>query len=292
MQGRIIKNISNDYTVSANDNLYICKSRGKFRNLKITPLVGDIVSFDEKKLYIMDIQKRKNELVRPPISNIDQAFIIVSVKNPDFDTNLLDKLLCVIEFNNIKPIICFTKLDLLNEEELSDIQNYIDYYKKIGYEVYKNTDLTLIKKCFKDKISVFTGQSGAGKSTLLNHIDSNLSLKTNDISYSLGRGKHTTRHVELLKIENGLVADTPGFSALSFIDMSSTDIRDNFIEFNEYKEECLYRDCMHEKETDCGIKQNILNGNIMESRYNNYLKFISTKGNNYGTSSINSKYKR
>ena len=292
MQGRIIKNISNDYTVSANDNLYICKSRGKFRNLKITPLVGDIVSFDEKKLYIMDIQKRKNELVRPPISNIDQAFIIVSVKNPDFDTNLLDKLLCVIEFNNIKPIICFTKLDLLNEEELSDIQKYIDYYKKIGYEVYKNTDLTLIKKCFKDKISVFTGQSGAGKSTLLNHIDSNLSLKTNDISYSLGRGKHTTRHVELLKIENGLVADTPGFSALSFIDMSSTDIRDNFIEFNEYKEECLYRDCMHEKETDCGIKQNILNGNIMESRYNNYLKFISTKGNNYGTSSINSKYKR
>ena len=144
MQGRIIKNISNDYTVSANDNLYICKSRGKFRNLKITPLVGDIVSFDEKKLYIMDIQKRKNELVRPPISNIDQAFIIVSVKNPDFDTNLLDKLLCVIEFNNIKPIICFTKLDLLNEEELSDIQKYIDYYKKIGYEVYKNTDLTFI----------------------------------------------------------------------------------------------------------------------------------------------------
>ena len=272
MTGRIIKNISNDYTVECDNKLYICKVRGKFRNLKIKPLVGDIVDFDEVNNYILDMHNRKNELRRPPISNIDQAYIITSVKEPDFSSNLLDKLINIIEFNNIEPIICFTKLDLLNNEEFDYIKTYIDYYKKIGYKRFLNTEIEEIKKSFKDKVSVFTGQSGAGKSTLLNKLDRNLNIKTNEISKALGRGKHTTRHTELIEIENGLVADTPGFSSIDFRDMTKEDIRDNMIEFNDYKDKCEYRDCMHLKEENCEIKRQV-GKNILKSRYNNYIKF-------------------
>ena len=272
MQGKIIKNISNDYTVLTNNKLYVCKSRGKFRNLNITPLVGDIVEFDEINNYILDIKPRKNELLRPPVSNIDQAVIITSVKDPNLDLNLLDKLIAIIEFHNIKPIICFTKLDLL--EKVEEINNIIDYYKKIGYQVFINTDLENIRKIFKDKITVFTGQSGAGKSTLMNNIDTSLNIKTNQISYALGRGKHTTRHVELIPLYDGLVADTPGFSSLNFYDMKASDIRDNFIEFENYKEHCKYRDCMHNKEDECAIKEAVKNNEILKSRYENYIHFI------------------
>lgn len=274
MEGKIIKLISNDYTVLSNNKKYICKSRGKFRKLKISPLVGDQVIFDDINNYILEVKKRKNELVRPPIANIDQAFIITSVKHPNFSTNLLDKLIDIIEFNNIEPIICFTKLDLLNKEEQNDIDMYINYYKKIGYKVFINTQISEIKEQFKNKISVFTGQTGAGKSTLLNNINPNLKIKTDDISYALGRGKHTTRHVELIELENGFVADTPGFSSLEFIDMKDIDIRDNFVEFELYKEKCKYRDCMHDKEDECEVKNKVRSGDILESRYQNYLNFI------------------
>ena len=145
------------------------------------------------------------------------------------------------------------------------------------YDVYLNTEIDRIKQIFANKITVFTGQSGAGKSTLLNRLDSNLNIKTNDISYVLGRGKHTTRHVELLPIYNGLVADTPGFSAVDFNDMCNSDIRDNFIEFNRYREECKYKDCMHNKEDDCAIKKEVVNGNILKSRYDNYINFINKR---------------
>lgn len=275
MEGKIIKIISNDYTVLSNNKKYVCKSRGKFRNSNITPLVGDEVVFDDVNNYILEIKIRKNELVRPPVSNIDSAIIITNVK-PTFNTNLLDKLLCIIEFNNIKPIICFTKLDLLNDDELKEIKKYMEYYEKIGYEVYDNRNIDEIKKIFKNKITVLTGQSGAGKSTLLNKINSNLNLKTDEISLALGRGKHTTRHTELLEIEEGLVADTPGFSSLDFIGMKNEDIRDNFIEFNLYKEECKYRDCMHLNEAECGIKNNL---NIIKSRYDNYQNFVQNNKN-------------
>lgn len=274
MNGIIIKNISNDYTILSENKEYICKARGRFRKDKIIPLVGDNCTFDSEKKYIIEIQKRKNELVRPPVANIDQAFIITSAKEPDFSPNLLDKLLCIIEYNNIKPIICFTKLDLLDKEEKKHIENIISYYKKIGYQVFKNTEIEEIKKQFKNKKTVFTGQSGAGKSTLLNKLDKNLNLKTNEISQALGRGKHTTRHVELLNLYDGLIADTPGFSSIEFIGMKDEDIRDNFIEFNVYRHECEYKDCMHTNEKNCKIKEELEKGNILKSRYENYLKFI------------------
>ena len=273
MQGRIIKIISNDYTVLSNNKEYVCKSRGLFRKQNIKPLVGDIVSFDSENNYILKIEKRSNSLVRPPVSNINQALIVTPVK-PSLDTNLLDKLLCIIEYNNIKPIICFTKLDLLNNEELKSINEYINYYKKIGYNVYINTEVEEIKKIFKDKITVFTGQTGAGKSTLINKLDSSFNLETGEISEKLGRGRHTTRHTELHHLYDGLVADTPGFSKVDFIDMSLSDIRDNFIEFNEYKEKCRYRDCIHYNELVCEIKNKVNDGTIIKSRYENYLNFI------------------
>lgn len=277
MEGKIIKNISNDYTVYAENKTYVCKGRGKFRNLNIIPLVGDEVIFDSSNYYILEIKKRKNELIRPPVSNIDQAFIIMSVKEPDFSFNLLDKLLTIIEYNSITPIICLTKLDLLTDIEFKKIRQYKDYYQKIGYMVFENTEIDKIKQTFQNKVSVFTGQSGAGKSTLLNRIDSRLHIQTNEISHALGRGKHTTRHVELLPIENGWVADTPGFSSLEFIGMHKEDIRDNFIEFNEYKVLCEYRDCMHEQESNCEVKRKVEQGEILLTRYQNYIKFIQNQ---------------
>lgn len=274
MQGKIIKQISNDYTVLIDDKRYDCKARGKFRNLRLTPLVGDEVIINDEN-YILEILPRKNELKRPTIANVDEAIIIASLKKPDFSSNLLDKLLVVIEFNNIKPIIIFTKKDLLSDIEYDMLKPYIDYYKKIGYEVYINDELDKIRKIFNGKVSVFTGQTGAGKSTLLNRLNPSLNLKTNDISLALNRGKHTTRHTELLDIEGGLVADTPGFSALDFDEMSLSDIRDNFVEFNEYRHDCDFNDCMHNHEKNCMVKEKVEDGTILKSRYENYLKFIS-----------------
>ena len=178
MQGKIIKQISNDYTVKNGEEEYVCKARGKFRKMEVSPLVGDEVIFDEKDNYILEILPRKNELERPVIANIDQAIIITSLKMPDFDTNLLDKLLVIITYNNIKPIIIFTKRDLLSASELQDFQKYFEYYQKIGYDCYMNTELDKIKTIFKDKESVFTCQSGAVKSNLLNHLDKRFNIKT------------------------------------------------------------------------------------------------------------------
>lgn len=276
MVGKIVKQISNDYTVLINNELVVCKSRGKFRKLGITPLVGDNVEVNTQDKYILEILERKNQLERPSISNLDQAVIVTSVKIPDFSTNLLDKLLNIIEFNSIKPIICITKMDLISDKEKTIIYKYINYYKKIGYQVYLNTDEKL-KEIFKDKITVFAGQSGAGKSTLLNKLDSKLNIETGEVSVALGRGRHTTRHTELIPVLGGLIADTPGFSSISFTGMSNSDIRDNFIEFNEYKHDCEYKDCMHKSEKNCEIKKQVESGNIIESRYSNYLKFIENR---------------
>ena len=272
--GRIIKQISNDYTVELENETVICKPRGKFRKMDLSPIVGDFVTIDYENKYIINIEKRKNELNRPRIANVDYAVVITSVQIPEFSSNLLDKLLVNIEYNNIEPVICFTKMDLVTKEKQMEINEYINYYRSIGYKVYLNTDNEL-KNIFKDKLSVFTGQSGAGKSTLLNKLDSNLKLETNEVSLALGRGKHTTRHTEFIQVCGGYIADTPGFSSLSFDSMSETDIRDNFIEFNKYRDKCEYSDCMHQNEKNCEIKRRVETKDILLSRYENYLKFIA-----------------
>ena len=276
MEGRIIKQISNDYTVSA-DRIYVCKARGVFRKTSETPLVGDIVEFDQSKKLILKIKPRINSLVRPAISNVDQALIVTSVKNPDFSTNLLDKLLTIIEYNKIKPIICFTKLDLLNKSELQNIHEYMAYYENLGYKVLTNENRNNFNGLFKNKITVFTGQSGSGKSSLLNFLDPNLELKTADISYALGRGKHTTRHTELYEFDEGLIADTPGFSAIDLNTLKPIEIRDNMVDMFESLEFCKYRDCMHIKEDGCSVRERIKRDKILKERYDNYISFINRK---------------
>lgn len=274
MQGKIVKQISNDYTVKCSAGLFVCKARGKFRKLGLSPIVGDEVIFDENDRYILDILPRTNELHRPVIANVDIAFIITSLKSPDFSSNLLDKFLVICEYNRVTPVIIFTKADLLSNEEFTNMKPIIDYYKKIGYGVYMNDDITNIKKIFSKKVCVFTGQSGAGKSTLLNKIKPDLNLKTGEISLALNRGKHTTRHTELIDLCGGLVADTPGFSALEFTGMSKEDIRDNFTEFNLYRDKCQFRDCFHIHEKRCMVKEKVLDGTILKSRYENYINFL------------------
>lgn len=274
MKGKIVKLISNDYTVKTLDEEFVCKARGKFRNMGLSPIVGDEVIFDENNKYILEVLPRNNELTRPTVANVDIAVIITSLKKPDFSSNLLDKFLVICEYNKIKPVIVFTKADLLDENEFEDIKFVINYYKKIGYEVYMNDDISKVKKIFKGNVCVFTGQSGAGKSTLLNKINPNLNLKTGEISLALNRGKHTTRHTELHELCGGLVADTPGFSALEFTGMSKEDIRDNFVEFNLYRDECQFRDCFHIQEKKCKVKEKVLDGTILKSRYDNYINFL------------------
>lgn len=276
MEGQIIKILSNLYFVNANNEVYECHSRGKFRKDRITPVVGDNVIFDCENKYILEILPRKNILVRPPVANISQGIIVTSVKHPDFSSNLLDKLISMLEYHNIKPILCFSKWDLLDQDESKNMEKIVNYYNSIGYTTVINTELDKIKSMLTGNTSVFTGQTGAGKSTLMNSLDPTLNLETDEISEALGRGKHTTRHVELIEMYGGKVLDTPGFSSLSFDDLDKEDIRDTFIEFKNYP--CLYKDCMHINEHECEVKKNVNNGNIMESRYINYQKFIQNKG--------------
>ena len=273
MTGIIIKNISNDYTVNCNNINYIWKPRGKLRIKKQTPLVGDIVNIDPENNYILDIQERKNELIRPSVSNVDIAVIVTSVKEPDFDSNLLDKQLTIISYNNIIPVIYFTKLDLLDNQTKEKINNIIKYYQQIGYQIATTPNDLL--KIIEGKIVVLTGQSGAGKSTLLNKIDPSLKLKTDEISYALGRGKHTTRHTELYKTNNAFIVDTPGFSKIDFHNMTNIEIRDNMKEMFDNLDKCKYSDCMHIKEDGCYIKKLVEENIILKSRYDNYKTFIN-----------------
>lgn len=275
MQGQIIKIISNDYFVDYENEIYICKSRGKFRNENITPQVGDYVIFDIKNKIIMEVNERFNTLQRPNVSNIDQAFIVTSLKHPDFSENLLDKLLIICLNNNIIPVICLTKKDLLNNKEYKHLKPIINYYKKIGFTVLYNTQTVKIKRLFKNKTTVFTGQTGSGKSSLMNKLNKNLNFATDEISEALGRGKHTTRHISLVKMYKGKVLDTPGFSSIDLSIYTNEQIRNSFIEFNKYK--CEYKNCMHINEKDCNVKNKVKENKILKTRYENYLKFIKEK---------------
>lgn len=274
MKGQIVKIVSDDYFVDSILGETICKARGKFRKDNISPKVGDYVIFDNDKKTIEKILPRKNELDRPFVSNIDEAFIITSLKKPDFSTNLLDKLLVICEINNIKPIICITKKDLVSNTEFKEIKPVLKYYKKIGYPIVYNNQIFKIKRMFKNKTVVFTGQTGAGKSSLINKFDKTLDFETNEISEALGRGKHTTRYVTLVSIGKGKVVDTPGFSAIDLSVYTNEQIKNSFIEFSKYT--CPYKGCTHTKEKECEIKKH-LNSDILKSRYDNYIKFIEKR---------------
>ncbi len=281
-EGQIRKAISGFYYVEENGELVQCKSRGVFRKRGIHPLVGDFVTYvkdGENDPTITEVKERRNELVRPPIANIDQAILVFSIVEPLFSEHLLDRFLVVLESFNVKPIICLTKSDLASVEIITKVEKSARYYEKIGYDVlltYKD-DKTLAEQFqshFTGKTTVLAGQSGVGKSTLLNTIFPSLQLKTNAISEALGRGKHTTRHVELLEILGGLVADTPGFSSLEFEHIEKEELSDYFIEMADASSECKFRGCLHMKEPKCAIKERVESGEIPQHRYANYLQFM------------------
>ncbi|GAA0299095.1 ribosome biogenesis GTPase [Gracilibacillus halotolerans] len=280
-KGRIIKALSGFYYIEYNDEVIQCRGRGVFRKRKITPLVGDEVTFEFDKKeegYILDIDQRKNELKRPPIANVDQAIIVSSVKEPDLSLNLLDKFLVLVEDKGIEPLLFVTKMDLLTPDEKTYWNQKLNYYSEIGCNVqflskYDQDMKELLSPYLTDKVSVFAGQSGVGKTSLLNKLIPSLDLETNKISESLGRGKHTTRHVELIPFENGLIADTPGFSAIDFSEIELEDLPHCFKEFRERSQSCKFRGCMHINEPQCAVKKSLEDGDIMKERYENYLQF-------------------
>ncbi len=271
MQGQIIKISSNRHIVSSNNKTYNTIPRGKFRKDKLIPKVGDYVRFNEKSLVIEEILPRKNTFNRPMVSNIDRAFIITSLVNPDFSLGLLDKFIAHMELQKIDAVICLTKTDLVSKETYDKIKEIMVYYTNIGYTVLTNLELDKIKELIKDKTVVFIGQTGAGKSTLLNKLNPNWNLKTGEVSLALGRGRHTTRNVELYDFLDGKVLDTPGFSALDLSIYKKEDIKYAFREFSNYS--CPFRDCSHTKEKECVIKKAVEDGEILKSRYDSYLKF-------------------
>lgn len=281
-QGQIRKALSGYYYVEQDGELIQCRGRGVFRNRGESPLVGDIVDYTwdgESDGYVMKIHPRKNELVRPPIANVDQAILVFSVKEPAFNTILLDRFLVVLESFHIEPIICLTKMDLLTNDERVALQSYIEDYEKIGYEVittYKDDAslLELMQPMLEGKMTVLAGQSGVGKSTLLNTLIPQLNLKTGIISQSLGRGKHTTRHVELIEVCGGLLADTPGFSSFDFDTIEKEQLTACFPEFLRISEGCKFRGCLHMKEPKCAVKSALETGEIKDYRYEHYEQFL------------------
>ena len=277
MEGQIIKISSDLNFVSSKNQVYPCKARGIFRKEHITPVVGDYVLFSEEKLIIEKILPRKNVFQRPKVSNIDQSFLITSLKEPEFSLNLLDKFIALMEINKVKPIICITKSDLVNDNEINNYKEVLKYYEGIGYLVIYNYELDKIKELLKNKTSVFTGQTGAGKSTLLNKLNPDWDLETGEISKALGRGRHTTRVVELFEFLGGKVMDTPGFSSLELKNYSKEEIRDAFIEFKKIS--CPFKDCSHTNEKECLVKREVFANNILESRYLDYLNFIGVDKN-------------
>lgn len=291
MQGRIIKALAGFYYVESEGQIYQTRARGNFRKKGHTPYVGDFVEFSAKENsegYILDIYERKNSLVRPPIVNVDQAVVIMSAKEPDFNANLLDRFLVLLEQKDMDPIVYISKMDLL--ADLSEVEEFQKVYQKIGYPFVTNVEALL--PLLTGKITVFMGQTGVGKSTLLNKIAPELALETGEISDSLGRGRHTTRAVSFYDVHGGKIADTPGFSSLDYEVKEAEALTDCFPEISQASQRCKFRSCTHTHEPDCAVKEAVSSSTIFQSRYDNYLQFLSEIQNVRETySKVSKKYK-
>lgn len=288
VRGRIIKSLGGFYYVADNQqkgNIIECRARGAFRQQNVKPCVGDWAQVEltpQGKGYVVEIEERKNSLVRPPLANLDQLVLVVSIADPAPNAFVLDKLIAIAEYQEIEPIIVITKCDLADPEEFAQI------YRKAGFTVLETKSLQhegieSVMEILKDKTSAFCGNSGAGKSTLLNAIDPRLSLDTGDISQKLGRGRHTTRHVELYELPSGgFVADTPGFSAVDlekFQIILKDELAGCFREMRQYEGKCRFRGCSHTKEAGCAVLEAVKNGEISQSRHQSYLNLYELAKN-------------
>lgn len=279
--GKIVKALAGFYYVKDGDDVYQTRARGIFRKRKLSPLVGDIVDFESDNLKegtITHIHDRKNSLVRPQVANVDQLLITMSIKNPNFSFYLMDRFIAYSESHGIDPVLIITKIDLNSDEVLQDkIKETYNMYDIFFTE--KDTVNESLKDIFPNKLSVLAGQTGVGKSTLLNTLLPKLNLETNEISDKLNRGKHTTRHVELVDKNGGEIADTPGFSTIDFTHIEKEDLRFYFKEFNDYSDHCKFRGCVHINEPKCAVKEAVNNGHIKESRYNSYVQIYEEMSN-------------
>lgn len=280
MEGVIIKGIGGLYYVDCDEKIIECKARGKFRHKGLTPMIGDMVDIEddndqEGKGVISDILHRKNQLLRPAVANVTQAFVVMSGKNPDLNLTLLYKFLLLCEYNKVKPIICFNKMDI-DSEYSKTIGTMLG---ESGYEVLYlqgkyGVGIEGLKTKIQDNITVFCGPSGVGKSTILNKILGREVMKTGDISDKLRRGKHTTRHSELVRVENGFLVDTPGFSSLELDFLEKDELKYLFPEFEHLNEECKFNNCVHYKEPGCKVKERVEAGEINQSRYEFYIRTL------------------
>lgn len=275
VSGILIRVTGGFYYVEADGEILECKARGVFRKNGNTPVVGDKVEVEIKKdgyHSLSSILPRKNFLTRPPLANLDRLFIVVSSARPEPNTLVIDKLTAAATAIDVEPVIVFSKTDL------SSVKDLFDTYTKAGFPCITYSDVTKegveeVKELLSGKLSAFIGNSGVGKSTLLNNILPDLGLKTADISDKLGRGRHTTRTVELFKLQSGFIADTPGFSTVDLIRYSLSDkdnLKNCFPEFQDYVGDCRFTSCSHTCEKDCAVLEAVKNGEIAESRHISY----------------------
>ncbi|MDD2956223.1 MAG: ribosome small subunit-dependent GTPase A [Oscillospiraceae bacterium] len=275
LEGRILKALGGFYYVEAGEKVYECRARGLFRKQDTTPLVGDRVRIElteEGKGYVVEILPRKNSLIRPPLANLDQLLFVCSVADPAPNLFVLDKLIALAEYKDIEPVVVATKTDLGESAEFAGT------YRRAGIPVIEVCNQTgegaeQVREALAGRLSAFCGNSGVGKSSLLNRVDPRLELPTGGISQKLGRGRHTTRHVELFHVQGGLVADTPGFSSVD-LDRCETILKDQlqfcFREFAPYQDRCRFTGCSHTREKGCAVLEALERGEIAPSRHESY----------------------
>lgn len=283
-RGKIIKGIAGFYYVKANETIYECSARGVFRKQDLSLLIGDDVEIEiehkeslrgeYKTARIQKVLPRRNKMVRPPVANVDQAVIVFSINYPKPNLDLLDRLLILVHEQEIEPLICINKIDIDDKEAYPTIK---EIYSKIGYPIISTSaaqgiGIETFKTHLRDKTSFLAGNSGVGKSTLINAVQPSLSLETGGLSEKIKRGKHTTRHVELMPLElGGYVLDTPGFSSVSIDHLEADELKDYFKEFHLYEGTCKFTGCSHIHEPDCSVKSAITQGDIYPERYKSYV---------------------
>ncbi len=275
MEGKIVANLGNNYTLFSDGIYYTVSPRGSFRYKGIKPLVGDEIIVDDDTFSIIEIKERKNAFIRPKVANIDQIFLIFSLKEPDLSVELLYKYLTYIRMNDTKAIVVFSKDDLVSN--LAHVEALQIDLEKIGIQSFlvgKNdlAAISKIKELLKDKVSLFMGQTGVGKSSLINLLDDSFKRKVGEYSLALGRGKHQTKEVILFPYLNGFIGDTPGFSSLD-LNMFKEDLAQFYPGFNSFNE-CYYSNCLHQNEKDCAIKKKLESGIISMESYRIYLKIL------------------
>ena len=288
MKGKIVKGISGFYYVHvAETGIYECKAKGIFRNQKIKPLVGDdveIVVLDEEKKIgnVEKILPRTRELIRPAVANIDMALVIFAAAKPDPNFNLLDRFLCMMEYQKVPVTICFNKCDLVTEEQRETLRKI---YEPAGYELLFTSAKTQenvekLKSVLQGKMTAVAGPSGVGKSSLINDLQDAVQMQTGGISDKIERGKHTTRHSQIIPIaENTYIMDTPGFSSMDLPGFSKEDLWTCYPEFVRFEPECRFIGCSHIGEPDCGVKTALAEGKISQVRYDNYVQLYQEMKN-------------